>query len=95
MKRVSEFKYLEISLSEDLKNSKDVDRVMGAFLKPFLCIYSKFSYTNIEVLTFLFKTYASSFYGIETWFNSFRNREIRSISVSYQKAVKRIAGLQV
>ena len=95
VKRVSEFKYLGIFLSEDMTNSKDVDRVMGAFLKQFHGMYSKFSYTDIEVLRFLFKTYASSFYGIETWFNSFGTREIRSISVSYHKAVKKIAGLQV
>ena len=35
VKRVSEFKYLGIFLSEDMKSSKDIDRVMGAFFETF------------------------------------------------------------
>ena len=61
MKRVSEFKYLGFFNTEDMKNSKHVDLVMGAFVKQFHGMYSKLSYTGIEVMTFLFKTYASSF----------------------------------
>ena len=53
-----------------MKNSKDVDRIMGAFLKQLHGMYSKISYTDIEVLRFLFKTYVTFFHGIETLFDS-------------------------
>ena len=52
VKQVSDFMYLGMT------NSKDVDRVMGTFLKQFHGMYSKFSYSDVEVLRFLFKTNA-------------------------------------
>ena len=59
-----------------MKNSKDVDRVIGAFFRQIHGMYSKLSYSDIEVLTFLFKTCASSFYEIDSWLNFFETSEI-------------------
>ena len=60
VKWISDFKYLEIFHSEDMKHFKDVDQFVGAFLKQLHGVHRKFSYTDIESFTFLFKTYSSS-----------------------------------
>ena len=92
--RVQKWKYLGIILSEDLSNSKDIDRAMYAFLRQFNSMYSKFYYLDRHVLFFIFKAYTSSFYGTETWFDA-SNKDIHKISVTYHKAVKRCAGLNI
>ena len=51
---VQEWKHLGIIHSEDLLNSKDIDRAMYAFLRQFNSIYSKFYYLDRQVLFFLF-----------------------------------------
>ena len=96
LKRVYECKYLGIILDENKMNKKDSDRLMSDFLIQFNSLYQKFSFTSSNVLHFLFKTYASSFYGVELWYND-KNRKklLHNISVSYHKAVKRIAHLNV
>ena len=68
--RVSEFKYLGVIISEDLNINSDINRVSTAFLKQFYSMYSKFYNLNNNVLHHLFRTYTSSFYGIEKWYDS-------------------------
>ena len=55
MARVQEWKYLGIILSENLSNSKDIDRAMYAFLRQFNLMYSKFYYLDRHALFFFFK----------------------------------------
>ena len=81
IKRVSEFKYLGVILSEDLNISSDINRVSNAFLAQFHSVYAKFYNLNDNVLHHLIRTYTSSFYGIETWYDSLYNRNINKISV--------------
>ena len=93
---VDVFKYLGIVLSSNLNISGDVDRALNAFLGQFNACYHKFNFVDHKVIVYLFKTYASSFYGCETWYNvSNRERKFHKISVGYHKAVKKIAGLPV
>ena len=93
---VDVFKYLGIVLSSNLNISGDVDRALNAFLRQFNACYHKFNFVDHKVMVYLFKTYASSFYGCETWYNvSNRDRKFHKISVGYHKAVKKIAGLPV
>ena len=75
------FRYLRISLSNDMKKSKDDDLVKGANFKQFHVMLTKFSYTDVKVLSFLPKTNASSFYEIETCSYSCGSREKYSISI--------------
>ena len=58
-------------------------------------MYYKFYNLNNNVLHHLFRTYTSSFYGIETWYDSLSNRNINKLSVCYHKAVKKVAHLNV
>ena len=93
---VDVFKYLGIVLSSNLNISGDVDRALNAFLGQFNACYHKFNFVDHKVMVYLFKTYASSFYGCETWYNvSNRDKKFHKISVGYHKAVKKIAGLPV
>ena len=95
MKRVTECTYLGIVLSEDLSYCNDVDRVINSFLRQFNTLYYKFNYLNLETLSFLFRSYSSSFYGAESWYYNLQRKTFRKISVCYHKAVKRVCGLNV
>ena len=93
--RVSVMKYLGIFLREDFLLTDDIDRVLKSFLCQFNSMLGKFSFMKKEVLYFLFKTYCTSFYGMETWIERrIKNAHIRQLAVSYHKAVKRISGLK-
>ena len=43
----------------------------------------------------MFKSYTSSFYGLELWFHNLSVASLRKIAVTYHKAVKRVCGLNV
>ena len=95
IERIKFYKYLGIILSDDRSITRDVDRAANAFIKQFNGMYAKFYYMHDSVLHYLFRTYTSSFYGVELWHGSISYRHIDKISVIYHKAVKRIARLNV
>ena len=95
LQRVSTFKYLGIILSDDISIVPDVERATSSFLKQFYAMYAKFHAMNDQLLHYLFQTYTSSFYGSELWNGSLCYKNINKIAVTYHKAVKRIARLNV
>ena len=57
-------------------------------------MFHKFSFVDHNIMYYLFKTYTSSFYGVELWYNGITSASsLRLISVGYHKAVKKLAGL--
>ena len=83
-------------LNDCLNNLNDVERATDSFLKQFNALYYKFNFASLNVLSFLFKTYSSSFYGIELWYNDKNRKNIMNkISVAYHKAIKKILGMNV
>ena len=58
-------------------------------------MYSKFYFTDRNIIAYLFKSYASSFYGIDLWFDKIYEYQMNKISVAYHKAIKRICGMNV
>ena len=92
--RVADFKFLGVIMTENFSNCADIDRATNSFLRQFHGMNSKFYFCDDAVRNFLFKTYTSSFYGIETWYD-FKNKDIYKIGVTYHKAVKKIAHLNV
>ena len=95
LERVPKFKYLGVFLSEDMRISYDVERAMRAFLVQYNSMFSRFHSMDDEVLRFLFRTYTSSFYGVELWYGSSCYRHVSNLAVSYHKAVKRVARMNV
>jgi len=96
LKRVDCIKYLGVYLSDDLSINRDIDRVLDAFLKQFNSMYCKFYYVDIGLLCFLFRTYTSSLYGAELWFDQvLAPRQLYRLSVGYHKAVKKVLGMNV
>ena len=95
LERVQKFKYLGVFFHEDLSITGDVDRATNAFLAQFHSLYSKFSFVDRELMFYLFRTYTSSFYGIESWWYKMTAASINKIAVAYHKAVKKVAGLNV
>ena len=95
IKRVKCFKYLGIMLSEDMNVKHDIDRSSAAFLKQFNGMYYKFHDMSSDVMNFLFKTFTNSFYGIETWYDGWKNPNIKNIAITYHKAVKKTAHMNV
>ena len=94
LERVYEYKYLGIILMDNMSNNRDSDRIVNSFLGQFNSLYYKFNFASQNVLTYLFKTYCSSFYGIELWYNdSNRKKNLYKTSVAYHKAIKRIVHL--
>ena len=94
IKHVTNFKFLGVILTDNFSNCLDIDRATNCFLRQFYGMYSKFYFCDDAVKKFLFKTYTSSFYGIETWYN-FKNKDVYKIGVTYHKAIKKIANLNV
>ena len=96
VERVSVLKYLGVLLSEDFKIKADCDRALKSFFKQFNSMYNKFNFLPIEVLSFLFKTYATSFYGIHLWFEQrILKTDTKKLEVAYHKAIKKVVGLEV
>ena len=63
--------------------------MLNTYMSIHTCTFYRYEYSY----EYLFKTYSSSFYGIELWYNIYRNRAFHNVSVGYHKTVKRIAGL--
>ena len=96
LKQVDQISYLGIIITNDMALDKDIERTLNSFLRQFNSMYHKFSFTRSDILYFLFKTYTSSFYGINLWYdNDIKYRNIYCLSVAYHKAVKRVAGMNI
>ena len=95
IEQVVSVKYLGVVLTNNNDLGPDIDRALSSFLKQFNSLYSKFSFVDRNVLYFLFKSFATSFYGMETWFEKIKQCDLNRISVAYHKAVKRVAGMNV
>ena len=97
LERVNIFKYLGVVLNENLGDiGPDVVRCYTAFLAQFNGMFSKFGFANAEMISFLFKTYCSSFYGAEMWLNDSQyDRKTQKMEVCYHRAVKRICGFSL
>ena len=63
--RVASCKYLGITLDENFNCKEDINRAMNSFLKQFNGIFHKFNFLNMELLSFLSKSYCTSFYGMD------------------------------
>ena len=95
LEKTSEIKYLGVILSENMSLKNEIGKATKAFLKQFNGFYSKYNFLDSEILYFLFRTYTSSFYGSNLWFEqNLTTNGLRNISVTYHKAVKRTAGLK-
>ena len=55
LKTVTECKYLDVVLSDDLTYTKDVERAKASFFKHFYSLYMKLYCTDQKVLIHLFK----------------------------------------
>lgn len=92
---VSECRYLGVMLRSDGQISSDIDRVLNSFMRQFNSMYGKFYYMDINVLSYLFKSFTSSFYGIELWFQKIPISQLNLMSIAYHKAIKRMVGLNM
>ena len=96
LNRVQNCKYLGVILSDVLSIHEDTERVLNSFLKQFNALYYRFNFIQSDILKFLFKTYAFSFYGSELWFETIsQNKCFNNLAIAYHKAVKRICHLNV
>ena len=93
LEQVNHCKYLGVILSGNGDLGLDVDRVTVSFLKQFYSMYGKFKFCEKNVLYHLFRTFTSSFYGIEVWAEKLKGAQLHKISVAYHKAIKIICGL--
>ena len=95
LKRSYCIKYLGVMFDENKTCGADISRCMSAFLGQFNALYYKFhKICDLHMFSFLFKTYCSSFYGMETWYDIMSISKLyKSIAVAYHKAIKRICGL--
>jgi hypothetical protein len=92
MNIVNSYKYLGIILRNDLNNNDDISRCESTFNGQFYSFFRKVHYCSQDVLLFLFQSYCSSLYGSPLWDQMYgAENEIKSFSVNYHKAVKRIA----
>ena len=95
--RSSKIKYLGVVLEENPLSLSDVDRCMNSFLSQFNFMYYNFFRISDEKLkAFLFNSYCTSFFAIETWYDLLLKPALfRRISVAYHKAIKKLCGMNV
>ena len=93
--RVTQIKYLGVIITDNLHLDAEIGRASGDFLKQFNSFYYKFNFLPDNILSYLFKTYTSGFYGCNVWFEQcLSDNKLRKISVIYHKAVKKVAGMR-
>ena len=91
---VRSVRYLGVILRDDMCIREDIVKCKASFSKQFNSVMSKFGFMPLNVLTFLFKSYCSSFYGMEFWSDFSGSINVfDQLTIFYHKAVKRIAGL--
>ena len=96
LEKVPIIKYLGIFITENLDLSADCDRILSKFLRQFNSMYQKFNFLPENILSFLFKTYCSSFYGLNLWFEELAKVGcVKKLEIAYHKAVKRVAKMDV
>ena len=96
LEEVGCIKYLGYILDDRLTDIRDCDRALDSFLKQFNGMFHKFYFMNLDVLTYLFRTYTTSFYACELWCGNYnRERLMKKISVGYHKAAKRLCNVPV
>ena len=94
MKKVATIKYLGIMISENLDLEEECNRSVREFLRQFNSMYQKFYFLPKPILNNLFKTYTSSFYGINLWFDEvIKTKDVRKVEVGYHRAIKTVAGM--
>ena len=96
MPRVKNCRYLGVILCENGSIGPDVERCCNMFLRQFNSFYYKLHFLNRNILAFLFKSFCSSFYGIELWHSVFHTpKKYDRLSICYHKAVKRLSFMNV
>lgn len=91
---VTTFKYLGYMLNNRLTNVDDISKTRDRFYKEFNCILRKFSFADIRVKLFLFKSYCIHLYGCELWFYNHQSLScLKSFAVAYHKAIKKLLDL--
>jgi len=96
LQRVDCIKYLGVYLTDELSLHRDIDRVLSSFLKQFNAMYYKFNFVDPDILYYLFKTYACSFYGVAMWYGrTFKSCHVRKLAIAYHKAVKKVAHMNI
>ena len=94
LNNVLNIKYLGIILSNDLTNKFDIERCERSFLKQFNCIYRKFSFADVGMISYLFQAHCMSFYGSELWYDNDKSLgAFRTVEINYHKAIKRMQNL--
>ena len=96
LKKVNSLRYLGVVLTDDLSLDLDIERAMNSFLTQFYSMYNRFYFVDKNTLYFLFKNFTTSFYGVNLWFDyKLSEKSLSKISVSFHRAVKRIAGMNI
>ena len=97
MKKCSQCEYLGILFDENNDLEGDIKRCTSRFLSQFHGILYHFNKTSdLEMMSFLFKSYCFSFYGLETWHEATINTaKLKKIAVAYHEAIMRICGLMI
>ena len=75
-------------LLDSLPCTSDVERSKRTSVKQRISIYQKFSCVCTNVVSYLFRGHAMSFYSIENWFLKLHKKYLNIVSVAYPKAVK-------
>ena len=93
IENVTNCTYLGTNLSDDSSLNEDISRCATSFLNMFNAIFYKFSFLNVQILSFLVRSYCLSLYGAELWYDYSSIRLFNKFAVAYHKAVKRVAGM--
>ena len=95
LEKIKTLRYLGVDLTDNLDLKADIDRILKSFLGQFNSLYQKFNFLPLNILVYLFKTYCTSFFGINTWFEEkIKVNDLNKIEVAYHKAIKKIVNMR-
>ncbi|XP_052740761.1 uncharacterized protein LOC128198598 [Bicyclus anynana] len=92
LKRVTEFKYLGHTVTEDLSDVNDIERERRALAVRCNMLARRFARCNMDVKLTLFKAYCQTFYTCSLWV-TYTQRAYSDLRVQYNNGFRTLMGL--
>ena len=77
---------------DNLVCTSDMERSKHNFFMQHISSYQKFNYVDTNVILYIFRMNAMSFYGLKTLLLKMHKKDMNNMSIVFDKAIERICG---